>query len=405
MRRGAAGYTIAELLVALVAGGMVLLALARMAETADRVGEAGRAGADARALQGTVERVLGRALEEAGDGIPSSPNLGGVGVRRGEAGELPADTLVVLSADGDAMAVAARGCRAAAPCVVLVGDRRAALAPGDLVVAGTRTTGLLALQVAGAPAVLHAPCGADCPERMVCTAEPGPLRTFPRIVGSVREPGGVAAPEPCAHPVLPDGSRCAEVSAPAAAAPAVPACRLAAAGGVFTEVPLVDRTAALGFPAPPAPLLGGGAGGTPRVRAVRVRASRFWVRGEDAALVRQDGVNASGAWGRAVRLAGPVAGLRVETLHDEAWLPGTGVEAADLVPDPANPNHVWRAAPSPGGGEPGGRFLRGHHTVAAVRVRYVFRDRTAAHGTERTREARLVVATPALPEGGTGDTR
>lgn len=405
------GFTILELLFAILVGGLLALSLARLMESAGRVGDATRSGADQRALEWTVERVLGRALEEAGAGMPSAPNLGGVGVKAATRGDgTPADTLVVLRGDGDALTVAARPCPGAVPnCIALVGDQHARLAAGDVLVVGTRASGLSAFQVAAAPGVFFAPCAGDCPERLVCPVTPGPAQSFLRVVGSVRQPGGLASAAPCPNAFFADGSRCEEVAQPVAVGVRQePACRASGPTTAFTEVRVADRTEALGFPPPPVALVRGGAGGTPRVRAVRVRASRFWVRAGpagDTVLVRQNGLVGSGEWRAPVVVAGPVEGLRVETLHAGTWRAGAGVSAPELVPSAGNPNYAWHAAPAASGLEAGSAFVRGHHTVSAVRVRYLYRAATAGHGLPAAHEAWMTVATRALLQGGTGDVR
>jgi hypothetical protein len=106
-----------------------------------------------------------------------------------------------------------------------------------------------------------------------------------------------------------------------------------------------------------------------------------------------------------VVVAGPVLGIRVETLHGDVWRTGSGVAASDLVPAAGNPNYLWRGAPGASGMEPGAEFLRGHHTVAAVRIRYLYRAASAGHGLPSLREAWMVVRTHALLAGGTGDVR
>jgi hypothetical protein len=411
MRRAREGFTVMELLFALVAGGLLVLALASLADAVTRVDDANRSAADARVLEWTAERVLRRSLEEAGAGMPSAANLGGVGVHVAtRADGTPADTLVALRGDGPGVAVAARGCRTGVPaCLALSGDHRSRFAAGDLVVVGARGPGLTAYQVTAAPAVFYAPCAGDCPERLVCPVAPGPPQSFPRVVGSIRQPGGTTSPEPCPHSFFPDGSHCQEVvEMVPAGVRQEPRCRAEAPASAFTELRVVDRTATLGFLPAPRPLTRSGAGGSPRVRAVRVRASRFWVRaapGGDTVLVRQNGLAESGAWRAPVVLAGPVRGLRVETLHGGVWRRGPGVAPTDLAEAPGNANYAWRSVPAASGDEPGSWFIRGHHTIAAVGVRYVYRATTPGHGLQEARERRLVVATPALLEGGTGDVR
>lgn len=405
--RSTAGFTIAELLVVLLVGGLLALGVARLGDAVGGMGEAGRSAAEARVLEWAAERALRRALQEAGAGLPSAPNLGGVGVRLAEgAGGAPADTLVVLRAQGDALTVAARSCSGGgADCLALVGDQRARLGAGSLLIVGERAGGLRALQLTAEPELFFAPCGADCPERLVCTVSAGPSQTFARVVGSVREPGGVPSFAPCPQAYFPDGSSCREVVPAIDVGPRQePACAAAAETAVFTALRYAERTALLGFPAPLHGLTHGGAGGSPAVRAIPVRATRFWVRGGET-LVRQNGLSAEGEWREAVSLAAPVRGLQVETLHGGVWYRGAGVGAEELVPSPTNPNYLWSAAPDTSGGEPGWRFLRGHHTISAVRMRYLYRSATAAHGLPRDEEAWIVVDTRALLDGGTGDAR
>lgn len=404
--RGRAGFTLIEILLAVLIGGLLFLAVARLADTLVRVDAAARAGSDARALQITTDRVLRRALEDAGAGMMSSPNLAGVGavVGRTAAGS-PADTLVVLRAEADQVDVAARACPgAASPCVALPGDHSRQFSAGDLVVVGTRALGMRAYQVASDPAVFYAPCGADCPERLVCSVSPGPLRSFPRVTGSVTSSGG-ASTAPCTQPYMPDGSSCQEVVQASSPEPVrVPFCRLSVAQSPFTALPLVDRTAVLGFRDAPSMMLQSGAIGSPRVRAVRVRASRFWMRtaASDTLLVRQNGLDSGGAWKQAVPVAGPAVAFTVETLHGEGWFRGIGVSDADLEPVTSNANLSWRLSPAPSGTEAGFAFSRGYHTVRAVRVRIRYRA-LAARGVAELRDLTVVAPTPSILEGGTRD--
>ncbi len=405
--RSRGGFTLLELLYVLLISILLFHTLARIADVIGAVDGATRTGSDAGTLETTVERVLRRALESAGTGLPAAPNLSGVGVRTaaGPDGE-PADTLIVLQGDGAAIPVASRPCPGSpAGCVALVGDQRARLREGDLILVGTRTTGLSALQIIGRPAVFYAPCAGDCPERLVCPVTPGPAPSFRRIVGSVRQPGGTTAAGPCPQAFFPDGSRCEEIEQPASGGPRQePSCRAQGPSSAFTELRVADRTAMLGFPAPPVALWQGGAGALPRVRAVRVRASRFWVRrepGRDSVLVRQNSMTLTGEWQTPVAVAAPVLGLKVETLHGGGWVAGTG--GADLRPGAGNPNYVWTATPAASGREPAWSFRRGHHTISAVRVRYAYRAASAGHALPLERQASLVVSTGPLLKGGTGD--
>lgn len=406
--RDPAGFTLFEVVLGILIAAALFLTIAHLADTVGHVDAAARNGADARSTQVLAERVLRRALDEAGRGMPASPNLGAVAVRVAAGPDgFAADTLVTLAGEGEAAAVAARPCSGiAAPCVSLVGDHAAEFRPGDLVVAGTRGLGLGAYQVAAPPRVVYAPCGADCPERLLCATGARALHTWVRVVGSLRTPGG-ASPSPCAQPYLADGSRCAEVvQSSAAPGPPLPLCRVGSPPAPFTELPLSDRTAALGFPPPVATLLQGGSGGTPRAAAVHVRVSRFWIRrGADTLLVRQNGLEPSGQWRTAVPVAAAVDGFRVETLQPgSGWVRGLGTSPADLLPSPTNPNFLWYAAPAASGRQPGFAFRRGYHTPGAVRVRVRYRA-VAAAGTPVHGFLSIVAATPSLLHGGVVDIR
>lgn len=397
------GFTLVEVLLAVVIGGLVFLAVARLADAVVRVDGAARAGSDARSLQITTDRVMRRALERAGEGMMTSPNLSGIGVVVGDGGA--SDTLVVLNAGGDPMDVAARSCPAGMePCVAVTGDYTEQLRAGDLVVVGTRALGMRAYQITAPPSVFYAPCGADCPERLVCTAAAGPARSFQRVIGSVTSSGG-ASTSPCTQPYMPDGSSCQEVlqtSAPEATR--VPFCRLALAQSPFTALPVADRTGTLGFPDAPGMLVRSGATGTPRVRMTPVEASRFWIaaRGPDTVLVRQNGLSAAGAWKDAVPLAAPATTMTVETLHGSGWYRGIGLGPGFLALSTTNPNLSWRETPSPTGTRGGFAFARGHHTVRAVRVRIRY-PLVTADGARQVSELTLYAPTPSILEGGTRD--
>lgn len=404
MRRGRAGFTTYELLFGIFIGGLLLLMVARLADVVDRVGDATRVGSDARSLESTTERVLGRALMGAGAGMPAAPNLAGIGVRMAVGpGGTRADTLIVLRGNGTVLPVASHGCRMpSAACLVLHGDQRARITAGDLFLVGGRGTGLMAIQVSEEPAAVLAPCTGSCTEALVCTVSPAPATVATRIIGSIREPERLRSGEPCPYAFFPDGSRCEEIEEEVAVQRQQPSCRAQPASTMYTEVRFEERTAVLGFPPPPVPLTTSGAGGVPTVRAVPVDVSRFWVRAApgDTLLVRQNGLDESGKWRRPFTVAGPVLSLRVETLHHGAWAAGIGVTEADLLPRPTNLNYQWRQTPDASGRSPGFSFARGHHTVSGIRIQYSFHTVTATHGVAARSEASFVVHTPALAAGG-----
>lgn len=404
--RGEEGYTLIEIILAVVIGGLLFLAVARLADAVTRVDGAARAGSDARAIQLTSDRVLRRALEEAGSGMMSAPNLAGIGAITATTRGVPADTLVVLKANGEPVDAATRSCPAGMdPCVALSGDYAQQFRAGDLIVVGSRALGMRAYQITATPHAFFAPCGADCPERLVCSAAAGVQRSFPRVVGSVKSTGGTST-APCSQPFAPRGGGCQEVlqtSAPETVS--VPFCRLALTQSPFTALQVTDRSATLGFPDPPATLLQSGARGTPRIQVLRVAASRFWIKAgpQDSMLVRQNGLRGAGSWNDPVPLAAPALAMTVETLHGSGWYRGVGLGSGTLALSTSNANLSWRDAPAPSATEAGFAFARGHHTVRAVRIRL----RYAVLGTRGTREVReisLVAPTPSVLEGGTRDT-
>jgi type II secretory pathway pseudopilin PulG len=403
--RGSVGFTLIEILLAVLIGGLLFLAVARLGDSVVRVDAAARGGSDARALQTTTDRVIRRALEQAGAGMMTAPNLAGIGVVVGSVGGAASDTLTVLRADGDQVDVAARGCPGGTdPCVALAGDHSRQFRAGDVVVVGTRTLGMRAYQITETPSVFYAPCGADCPERLVCSVSAGPSWSFKRVVGSVTSSGG-ASTAPCTQPYMPDGSSCQEVLQTSSPEPIrVPVCRLAVAQSPFTAIHLADRTSALGFPDAPAMLLRSGAGGSPSVRMFRVLPSRFWVKAgsPDTLLVRQNGIGDAGQWNDPVPVASPVVSMAVETLHSSGWHRGTGVGPGSLSLSTTNPNLSWREFPASSATEAGFAFVLGHHSVRAVRVRIRYAVLNT-RGMREVHEIALYAPTPSILEGGTRD--
>lgn len=401
------GFTLAELLVVLVVSGILLMVLTRAADVIGRVDQATRSESGAQALESTIDRVLRTAVGSAGLGIPASPNLGGIGVKPaslpdGSAG----DTLIVLQADGLSLTAAERSCPVqSSTCLAVHGDQRPDLRPGDLLLVGTRATGLAAMQVTADPTVFHAPCAGECSEALVCPLKPGPPVAHARILGSVRQPSGERSSAPCPHAFFPDGSRCEEiVEQVEGAARMLPECRVVAGTSTFTAIPVADRTLALGFPAPPISTTRSGAGGVPKVRVIRARASRFWIdtgRAGGRVLVRQNSLDPSGAWRRGVPVAAPLQSFRIQALQAGEWVNGVG--DANLQPGAGNPNFVRRAVPAVSGEHPAWHFRQGHHTVTTVRVKYVYQAVSSSHGHAMPREVWLNVAARNLRQGGTGD--
>jgi hypothetical protein len=395
----ARGFTMYEVVVALFVMGLVLLTAWTLFGVAGDQQLAGWREADRRSEMAAAERSLTMALLGAGSEMPSSPGLGGVHVVRAGAAS---DTLYVLRGAGAHLRVATRACRTPATrCTVVLGDGRRGLAAGTLVLVGTAAGGLRLMRVTEAPTAFAAACGADCVERILCALVPVPAADAPAVAGSVLHPPAAGSPtpsaEPCAQPVLVDGTRCTEnqVAYPVASTVAQN-CAATGPAATFTEVPLETAASSWRLPTPDVPpVLRAGAAGTPAPLIQPVEVTRYWVRAEDSTLVRQSGPMPDG-WASTQPLGARVVSLTVEILHAGASGWTRGLALPDWFLEHGGHNSTFVRGPGPADTAPRAwRFREGYHTVAAVRVGLgVLRpDGPDAWSVE---QRSLVVATPAI---------
>jgi len=366
-----AGFTIVELTVTLVLVALIGAALWGLAQVGTSVHQRELRRADSERTRHNVEASAGRALELAARAGFSAPNLGmlRVGVAATASGA-PADTLVLLRAVGPALTVASRACRSAVAagesCVPVQGDRLDRIHPGDVIAVGSSRTGYRLLQVAAVDGPYTASCGADCPAASFCPVSVSPGVSVSEVLLGTSGPAPATAPS-CAESYYPDGSMCVETRVARTTTPRTRSvCSATGATSLYTDLRAVDRTAAIGFPAP-REWAGLSAGGAPALAAVPVEPVRIFPTEEapDFALVLQRGLTASGAWNPSRRVAGPIASFRVETQHqgNAAWYRGDDVDAAGLA---ASPNRSATAVPA--AGEVGINYLRGYHTLVGARV-------------------------------------
>ena len=393
------GFTLIELLGVLVITAVIATGVWSVAESVTRGQVRSIEDADLGAAATAIERVLRDAIRQAAAGTLAAPNAGPVQVVVAES-----DTLLLLRAEGAPMTVSTRPCAGGGACLHLVGEHRSALKPGDVLLVSTPAIGARVYRVAAAPRVTRAPCGADCPEEVACPSFADEAAADAEVVTAsvLYVPGAPASPRsgPCEQTYYADGSRCAEVRTAVPVARRNWQCQVRGTVSAYTQVPVAEVD--FRFPAGAALPAQSGAALTPRVRAQRVTPSRFFVRRTGArsapVLVRQTGLDGSGAWQTATPVGGPVTALAVETLHagETAWRRGVGVDEAALEHSSSNPNYVYASSAS---GEPGFAFRRGYHDVGAVRVRFTMLT-ARANGTVAQVPYAVVVATYGATRGG-----
>ncbi len=397
--RSTEGFTLIELLGVLVITAVIATGVWSVTESVTRGQVRSMEDADRGAAAAAIERVLRDAIRQATAGTLASPNAGPVQVVVAES-----DTLLLLRAEGAPMTVSTRPCAGGGACVHLVGDHRGVLEPGEVLLVSTPAMGARVYRVAAGPRVTRAPCGADCPEEVACPSFADEAAADAEVVTAsvLYVPGAPASPRsgPCEQTYYADGSRCAEVRTAVPVARRNWRCKVRATVSAYTQVPVAE--VAFQFPAGAALPAQSGAALTPRVRAQPVTPSRFYVSRTGARsaplLMRQTGLDGSGAWKPATPVGGPVTALEVETLHagETTWRRGVGVDEAALEHSSSNPNYLYASSAS---GEPGFAFRRGYHDVGAVRVRFTM-PTARADGTVAQVPYVVVVATNGATQGG-----
>lgn len=326
--------------------------------------------ADAAQTTRNVVASLRNAIHDASQSMVSGPNLTAVRTITAGTDGAERDTLLVVEGTGTALRVASRACRSgSATCLTLLGDRRTAVASGDLLLVGSASIGYHLLQATAAPTTFTASCGADCPSELVCPVALGPIGNMAIVTGGVTSGGG-ASPT-CTESYYPDGRQCVESrSLTATPATVAPQCQTRRPNSTFTEVVFADRSAAAGLRmiASWAAISGGG---TPAVSAIPARIERYRLvpEGAEQALMRDPGLTAAGTWRPQVRVAGPVSAMRVETMQrgQSNFVRGDQVEPADLQLNSSNAN--WNEDGARDGLHKGYAFLRGYDGIVGLRVR------------------------------------
>jgi prepilin-type N-terminal cleavage/methylation domain-containing protein len=397
--RSQGGFTLVELLVVLLAVSI----LGGMAWTLAQVGTSVHLRelrrADAERTRRNVETSLGRALDQTARAGFSSPNFGMLraGVANTAAGA-PADTLVLLRSTGAALPVASRPCRSASAsvCITLRGDRADRVRAGDVLAVGSSRVGYRLLQVTSIDGPYAAPCGADCPAATFCSVARSPGVNVVEVILGTSNSGGTAAS--CSESFFPDGSRCTETRVTRTTPPRTRSvCSATGAQAIFTDLRAADRTAALGYP-PAREWSAISGGGAPAVAAVPVEPIRVHPAPErsELAIHLARGLTAAGTWNAARRVAGPVASFLVETQHEgtPGWSRGDGVDPATLATSPNRVTHT-----SPGADALGYTYVRGYHTMLAVRLEtdVVGMNR---EGTRTTEPIRILQSLAPLARGG-----
>ncbi|HEX8451243.1 MAG TPA: prepilin-type N-terminal cleavage/methylation domain-containing protein [Longimicrobium sp.] len=381
MSHRSAGFTLIEILGVLVVTAVIATGVWSVAESVTRGQVQAMNDGDRASAVASIDGVLRNALRQATLGTLAAPNAGPVQVLVAGSGAASSDTLLVLRAEYAPITNSTRPCPGGGACLLLVGDHSGVIGEGEVLLVSAPAMGARVYRVTGEPHANHAACGADCEEEVVCPTYTDETAEQVTVVsgGTYTRSSPPVDPTPvtaCRQTYYEDGGVCTErrerVNAPRPKR--TWDCRARGRVSAYTEVPVAELTAALGFPDVGSPTQSG-ASLTPRVRTQRVTASRFFVRRDGTrgapVLVRQTGLDDGGAWSAAVPIGGPVATLEVETLHtgETAWRRGVGVGAAALGHSTGNPNYAYTVFPT-ATAEPGFSFRRGYHDVGAVRIRF-----------------------------------
>lgn len=395
-----AGFTLVEVMIAIVVAAIVAAAAWTLAQVGGAVHVRELRRADIERTRGNIENTLGRSLQQTARAGLSAPNFGMLRASGAQTADGAAvDTLILLRMTGAALPVASRACangQLPAACIALRGDRRALLQAGDLLAVGSSQVGYRLLQVAAVGSSYSAPCGADCPAATYCPVAASPPVNVVEVLFGAYSGGGTA--QSCSESFFPDGSRCVETRVQRPTTPRTRSvCSASSNAAIFTDIQTADRTAGVGFPAP-REWAGISGSAAPAVAAVPVEIVRIATtsEGTELALTMARGLDIGGGWNAPRRIAGPIAGFRVEAQHTAgtAWARGDGVDATTLA---TSPNRV--SYTTPGASLPGFIYTRGYHTLVAARIDIdvVGADRNGARTLQRIR---LLQSLAPLANGG-----
>lgn len=400
------GFTLLEITFALVIVGILGSVLWSLGNAVARNRLATWRSADIENTISVVNVALRSNVRNAGIGMLSSYNYGPINVKPAQVGGVAFDTLFVAQPDSAFIPNASLECPTLGPsCIVLLGRLNQSFVEGDIVVTGSPATGARVLQVSGDPAIFRTACGADCLTTVTCQYSSdsdlgqSPTGSYISVTGADR--GGTLTPGGfCSQPFDKNGIACQEEWTSRSFERQYAQCSTSAKTSTFTEVPVQDITATVGYPLGPTELLSSSSG-APRVRTQKISLIRFFVRNAStsrAELVKQAGLNSDGAWTETLPLAGPIAGFQVETLHQNNanWQRGIGIEEGDLML--SSSNRIRASTPSAQAPQ-GYTYTQGYYTVALSRVIYTLPiERT--DGTVGTETHTVVLnATPSLGGG------
>lgn len=365
-----AGFTVLEMVLAIAVAGILFGIGFGLMQMGNAMQTRALREADAAQTTRNVVATLKNAVHGAARSAVSSPDLSAVRVSTGGADNAERDTLLLVEHTGPALRVASRTCRSgSATCLALLGDQSAAVSSGGLFLVGSASIGYRLLQATATPVTFAASCGADCPSELLCPVVLGPIGNMVMVTGAVTT-GGTASTT-CTESYYPDGRQCVENRSLATTpATVTPTCQTRRPNSTFTEVVFQDRSAAVGLHTVASWAAISGSG-TPAVSAIPANVERYRLVAEagEQALVRDPGLGATGAWRPAVRVAGPVAAMRVETMHrgQATFVRGDQMSAGLLQMNASNANFD----------EDGGRdseqkgyvFNTGYQNIVGLRLR------------------------------------
>lgn len=408
------GFTLAEVLIALLLGAMLLGGIWTLIDIMGRQQHHARKSTDIGNAATVAWAQMSTDLARTGHGLISTHNWSGVHIQAGGEEGAEADTLTVFWSDGPAYPVSTQSCEDEPnSCIAVVGSVADSFSIGDLVVVAMGRLGARLYQVQSIASPRVAPCGADCATPQISCADVAQAPYIaPVVVGSALYDaiGNLieSRATPCEQSYFPDGNRCVETVVMQVVGDSLAsACTLTPTPErTYTDLVLVDRSNVFGLLDPPAFSLRSGALGTPQVIVQKLGFARYWVDYTQASptLVKQRSLETDGRFGIALPVAYEVENLRVDVQHADSggFVRGVGIEEAMLERSLANSNFVRATDHETNPNARGYSFHISYQTIAAVRVRMRIRSpESSAEATESdVWETEFVLATPALLGGG-----
>ena len=406
------GFTLVEILIAVILGGLLMGALTLLIANTQDVRSSATSISEVQASASQVEGVLRRELESAGQRMFTGYNFGGLHIRTGESTVGASDTLHALHARTPAMRHSTRPCSSGAPnCLMLVGDWTDLLDEGDLLLSGSPNSGALLLELDDIQGPVVEACGADCAGEGVAMnwTSAGMVMDSVVVSHSLHYPDGRTETRAGGCPVPSTTSEwdsCTENLEERAVGEIMDLSSDTFDGDdwPYTEITFIDRSSAVESLPTSRWNPQSSASGSPVVFSQGINLSTLHIDHENPggpALVRRLGLDSDGELGTMEPVAYGVRTLEFSAQHrgEPDLLRGLGLEAADLDPDPSNPNYS-------SSGEFGDRFDRSMLTLSSVRTRFgVEGPREGTRQVGGREEVSMHVATPQLLDGGVFDER